>query len=73
MIEIKLKRKYILKRPLVNFKINKYTKYVLSKDMFNLSNFLWDMNNSKLCHSSYIEFRQSFAKETFSYDELLKK
>ena len=35
-------------------------------------NFLWDMNNTKWCNGFYIEFRQSFAKETFSYDEYLK-
>ena len=34
--------------------------------------FLWDMNNKKCCNGFYIEFRQSFAKETFSYDEMLK-
>ena len=34
--------------------------------------FLRDMNNTKLCNGLYIEFRQSFAKETFSYDEHLK-
>ena len=33
---------------------------------------LWDMNNTKWCNGFYIEFRQSFAKETFSYDEYLK-
>ena len=31
--------------------------------------FLWDLNNTKWCNGFYIEFRQSFAKETFSYDE----
>ena len=34
--------------------------------------FLWDMNNTKCCIGFYIEFRQSFAKETFSYNEYLK-
>ena len=34
--------------------------------------FLWDMNNTKWCDGFYIQFRQSFAKETFSYDEHLK-
>ena len=34
--------------------------------------FLWDMNNTKWCNGFYIEFRQSFVKETFSYDEHLK-
>ena len=33
---------------------------------------LWDMNNTKWCNGFYIEFRQSFAKKTFSYDEHLK-
>ena len=28
--------------------------------------------NTKWCNGFYIEFRQSFAKETFSYDEQLK-
>ena len=30
------------------------------------------MNNTKWCNGFYIEFRQNFAKETFSYDEHLK-
>ena len=34
--------------------------------------FVWDMNNTKWCNGFYIEFRQSFAKEKFSYDEYLK-
>ena len=34
--------------------------------------FLWDMNKTKWCNGFYIQFRQSFAKETFSYDEHLK-
>ena len=34
--------------------------------------FLWDMNITKWCNGFYIKFRQSFAKETFSYDEHLK-
>ena len=34
--------------------------------------FLWDMNNTKWFNGFYIEFRQSFAEETFSYDEHLK-
>ena len=29
-------------------------------------------DNTKCCNGFYIEFRQSFAKETFSYDEHLK-
>ena len=29
------------------------------------------MNNTKWCNGFYIEFRQSFAKETFPYDEHL--
>ena len=32
-----------------------------------------DMNIAKLCNGFYIEFRQSFAKETFPYDEHLKR
>ena len=31
-----------------------------------------DMNKTKWCHGFYIQFRQNFAKETFSYDEHLK-
>ena len=34
--------------------------------------FLWDTNKTKWCNGFYIEFRQNFAKETFSYDEQLK-
>ena len=34
--------------------------------------FLSDMDKIKWCNGLYIEFRQSFAKETFSYDEHLK-
>ena len=34
--------------------------------------FLWDMNNTKWCNGFYIQFRQNFAKETFSYGEHLK-
>ena len=33
--------------------------------------FLWDMHNKKCCNGFYIQFRQTFAKETFSYDEHL--
>ena len=31
-----------------------------------------DMNKTKWCNGFYMEFRQSFTKETFSYDERLK-
>ena len=34
--------------------------------------FLDDINNTKWCNGVCIQFRQSFAKETFSYDEHLK-
>ena len=34
--------------------------------------FLWDMDKTKCCNGFYIQFRQTFAKETFSYDEHLK-
>ena len=34
--------------------------------------FLWDMNNQKWCNGFYIQFRQRFAKDTFSFDEHLK-
>ena len=37
-----------------------------------LQHFLWDMNKTKWYDGFYIEFRQHFAKETFSYDEHLK-
>ena len=30
------------------------------------------MDKTKWCNGFYIQFRQSFAKETFSYDEHLK-
>ena len=30
------------------------------------------MDNTKLCNGFYIQFKQSFAKETFSCDEHLK-
>ena len=36
------------------------------------STFLWDMNLKKCCNGFDIQFRQTFAKETFSYDEYLK-
>ena len=29
-------------------------------------------NNTKWCNGFYIQFRQNFTKETFSYDEHLK-
>ena len=32
----------------------------------------WDMNKTKCWNGFDIQFRQSFAKETFSYDEYLK-
>ena len=35
--------------------------------------FLWDVDKTKWWNGFSIEFRQSFAKETFSYDEYLKK
>ena len=38
----------------------------------DLSAFLLDINKTKWCNGFYIEFRQSFAKETFSYDEYSK-
>ena len=31
-----------------------------------------NMNKTKWCSGFYIQFRQSFAKETFSYDKYLK-
>ena len=34
--------------------------------------FLWDLDQTKYCNDFYIQFRQSLAKETFSYDEHLK-
>ena len=34
--------------------------------------FLWDMNNTKWCNGFYIQFRQTFAKETFFYYAYLK-
>ena len=38
----------------------------------NFKHFLWDINKTKWCNGFYIEFRQNFAKESFSYDEHLK-
>ena len=32
-------------------------------------NFGWVMDQKNLCNDFYIQFRQSFAKEIFSYDE----
>ena len=34
--------------------------------------FLLDLNFKKCCNGLYRQFRQSFARETFSYDEMLK-
>ena len=34
--------------------------------------FLWDMDKTKWCNGFYIQFRQSFTKEMFAYDEQLK-
>ena len=45
--------------------------YIVGPTAIRLA-FLWDMNNKKWCNGFYIEFRQSFAKETLSYDEYLK-
>ena len=45
------------------------------QSLFNeqlVEHFLWDMNSTKLCNGFYIQFRQSFTKKTFSYDEHLK-
>ena len=39
---------------------------------FRIMHFLWDLNNTKGCNGFYIELRQNFTKETFSYDEHLK-
>ena len=33
---------------------------------------LRDLNDAKWCNGFYIEFKQNFTKETFSYDEHLK-
>ena len=32
----------------------------------------WHLNDTKWCNGFYIEFRQNFTKETFSYGEHLK-
>ena len=42
------------------------------RDIYQYEHLLWDMNNTKKCNGFYIQFRQSFIKETFSYDEHLK-
>ena len=34
--------------------------------------FLWDIDETKCCNGFYIQYRQTFVKETFSYDEYLK-
>ena len=34
--------------------------------------FLWDINKTNWCNGFCVQFRQTFAKETFSYDEHLK-
>ena len=50
-----------------------FLNYPMSVGPFSLSNTnLWDTNKTKWCNGFYIEFRQSFTKETFSYDEHLK-
>ena len=35
--------------------------------------FLWDMDKTNWCYGFHIQFRQSYIKETFSYDEHLKR
>ena len=34
--------------------------------------YTWDTDKTKCCNGFYIQFRQSFAKETYFYDEKLK-
>ena len=43
-----------------------------SEHFWKMSISLWDMNNTKWSNGFSIEFRQSFAKETFPYDEQLQ-
>ena len=38
----------------------------IDQDTTFCQHFLWDMNKTKWCNGFYIEFRQHFAKETFS-------
>ena len=45
--------------------------YIVGHTALRLA-FLWDMDKTKCYNGVYIEFRQSFAKETFSYDEHLE-
>ena len=45
---------------------------ILERSDDNGQYYLWDLNNTKCFNGFYFEFRQSFAKETFSNDELLK-
>ena len=47
-------------------------KFILLKEHPLQKHFLWDMNNTKWRNGFYIQFRQSYTKETFSYDEHLK-
>ena len=47
------------------FFVNSYH-HILYKAKLNLN------YDAKCCNGLYVEFRQSFAKETFSYDEHLK-
>ena len=44
--------------------------YIVGLTALRLAVF-WDMDKTKCCNGFYIEFRQIFAKETFSYDEHL--
>ena len=46
--------------------------YQLLRLNHEIQHVLWDMNSTKWCNGLYIEFRQNFTKETFSYDEHLK-
>ena len=62
---------FFCKRILKRFYNLSDSSQLATKNSFS-QHFLWDMNNTKWCNGFYIEFRQSFSKETFSYDEYLK-
>ena len=49
-----------------------YKLYIFGACTLNHWHFLWDMNIKKWCIGFYIEFRQNFTKETFSYEEYFK-
>ena len=71
-IVLNYRKKYLERNPSVCSKIficfNVITSILWALRPYGY-HFLWDMNDIKWCNGFYIEFRQSFAKETYSYDE----